>query len=395
MCVRFQEIQLTNVEWESADDVRVCAVRADDLSTDGSSLPQQKCLARWDRSVIIHHRFCSATPDMESEPDDRGFATIEGRTTHLSQRAILLFRGVSDHTSTHKAAIDRSSPTYLLSKGQGLDCPNLLHGAAACDVDVRTASEGDVGLLAAQLGARLWEAGQCLDTVGCLEESAWANCHEEISWCVRQFERDTEVATLLCAARITTVIESTLRQVFSVAADSALVPPLLKDILQSDSAASLFGGPAILLLRVLLGPPDGYNIRNLLWHGFLQPGELPRALTAVLLRILPTLGPAVKRLGIVVLRRAPSFDCEDRMRVLMSRSNLAALRPTDVPLEVVVRRISQEPFFATTNARLWAEVETALSQVARDTFPVFFVLFTQLEVAMRHVSGAARRLQDA
>ena len=31
----------------------------------------------------------------------------------------------------------------------------------------------------------------------------------------------------------------------------------------------------IELLRIMLGPPISLNLRNVIWHGFPQPNELP------------------------------------------------------------------------------------------------------------------------
>ena len=44
------------------------------------------------------------------------------------------------------------------------------------------------------------------------------------------------------------------------------------------------------LLRLLLGPPCTLNVRNLVWHGFPAPGQLPHGLLSLLLLLAAALG---------------------------------------------------------------------------------------------------------
>lgn len=49
------------------------------------------------------------------------------------------------------------------------------------------------------------------------------------------------------------------------------VPPLLKDLLQEMGRLSVLDSRLVHLLLLILGPPFCLNIRNLIWHGFLEP----------------------------------------------------------------------------------------------------------------------------
>ena len=46
----------------------------------------------------------------------------------------------------------------------------------------------------------------------------------------------------------------------------------------------------IKLLRILIGPPTSLNLRNIVWHGFPKPGEIPFQYAHVMLSLLPSLG---------------------------------------------------------------------------------------------------------
>ena len=50
-------------------------------------------------------------------------------------------------------------------------------------------------------------------------------------------------------------------------------PSSLKDLLATEEISHLFGTTAITCLHVLVGPPCGLNLRNILWHGFIAPEE--------------------------------------------------------------------------------------------------------------------------
>lgn len=43
-------------------------------------------------------------------------------------------------------------------------------------------------------------------------------------------------------------------------------------------------------LQCLIGPPIGLNLRNLIWHGFPYPGEIPTEFGHLLLVLVATIG---------------------------------------------------------------------------------------------------------
>ena len=67
-------------------------------------------------------------------------------------------------------------------------------------------------------------------------------------------------------------------------------PSLLKDLLMTDELKTLLNSTVIKLLRILIGPPTSLNLRNIVWHGFSKPGEIPLQYAHVMLSLLPSLG---------------------------------------------------------------------------------------------------------
>ncbi|XP_039248767.2 endoplasmic reticulum membrane-associated RNA degradation protein-like [Styela clava] len=66
-------------------------------------------------------------------------------------------------------------------------------------------------------------------------------------------------------------------------------PFLLRDLLLDDGLWKLFGANRMKLLQVLIGNPHGINLRNLVWHGFLGPAEIPHVFVSLLLCICESL----------------------------------------------------------------------------------------------------------
>ncbi|KAI2544653.1 ER membrane associated RNA degradation, partial [Homo sapiens] len=52
-------------------------------------------------------------------------------------------------------------------------------------------------------------------------------------------------------------------------------PFLLRDLLSSEELAQVFSQSVMNVLKVFVGSPCGLNLRNVLWHGFASPEEIP------------------------------------------------------------------------------------------------------------------------
>jgi len=60
------------------------------------------------------------------------------------------------------------------------------------------------------------------------------------------------------------------------------------------SRVGKFSFDEILLLQILVGSPLSLNVRNLAWHGFLQPGEIPPNLPPVIISLIASIGGVIK-----------------------------------------------------------------------------------------------------
>ncbi|XP_015270886.1 PREDICTED: endoplasmic reticulum membrane-associated RNA degradation protein [Gekko japonicus] len=67
-------------------------------------------------------------------------------------------------------------------------------------------------------------------------------------------------------------------------------PFLLRDLLASWELSTIFGQSVMDVLRVFIGSPDGLNLRNILWHGFASPQEIPTKYSSMLVLLTVGLG---------------------------------------------------------------------------------------------------------
>ncbi|KAM6367740.1 endoplasmic reticulum membrane-associated RNA degradation protein isoform 3-T4 [Alca torda] len=116
----------------------------------------------------------------------------------------------------------------------------------------------------------------------------WTNCSElflEV-FDVLQYTQTTEVA--LGLMKLTSCLERALGDVYLLIGKDC--PFLLRDLLASEQLAVVFGQAVMNVLRVFIGSPYGLNLRNVLWHGFASPQEIPAKYCAMLLFLTAGLG---------------------------------------------------------------------------------------------------------
>ncbi|XP_069463536.1 endoplasmic reticulum membrane-associated RNA degradation protein isoform X2 [Ambystoma mexicanum] len=96
----------------------------------------------------------------------------------------------------------------------------------------------------------------------------------------------------LSLMKVTSSLERALGDVYLLIGREC--PFLLRDLLASLELAVIFGQPVMNVLRVFLGSPESLNLRNLLWHGFAAPREIPSKYCSMLLLLTVGLGQLLK-----------------------------------------------------------------------------------------------------
>ena len=103
----------------------------------------------------------------------------------------------------------------------------------------------------------------------------WTGCKENLIECFNLIKRGDPTDTILSMLLLTSSLEHCLGDVYISFSSDSQCPSLLKDLLATKELEDILGSVAVNLLRVLVGPPSGLNLRNILWHGFAAPSEVP------------------------------------------------------------------------------------------------------------------------
>ncbi|XP_055617506.1 endoplasmic reticulum membrane-associated RNA degradation protein-like isoform X2 [Toxorhynchites rutilus septentrionalis] len=100
---------------------------------------------------------------------------------------------------------------------------------------------------------------------------------------------DSTIGNLGTALILTSIVEYSLGNVYQT--ETGTVPPhLLRDLLRTDALVRVLGEIPVYLLRLLLGTPNGINLRNLVWHGFPSEEEVSGLYNHFLLLLLTAVG---------------------------------------------------------------------------------------------------------
>ena len=103
----------------------------------------------------------------------------------------------------------------------------------------------------------------------------WTGCNDRFVNCFSLLKSSNPADQNLCLLLLTSSLEHALGDVYLTYSGASQCPSLLKDLLATSELKDVFGETVISLLHILIGPPSSLNLRNVLWHGFTAPGEVP------------------------------------------------------------------------------------------------------------------------
>nr|XP_056709004.1 endoplasmic reticulum membrane-associated RNA degradation protein [Euleptes europaea] len=120
----------------------------------------------------------------------------------------------------------------------------------------------------------------------------WTRCSEIFLEMFDILKCPRGTAIELSLMKLTSCLEQALGDVFLLIGKDC--PFLLRDLLASWELSTIFGQSVMDVLRVFIGSPDGLNLRNILWHGFASPEEIPPKYFSMLLLLTVGLGQLLK-----------------------------------------------------------------------------------------------------
>jgi len=180
---------------------------------------------------------------------------------------------------------------------------------------------------------------------------------------------------------ITSVLERALGDV--VLLHATRCPSLLRDLLMMKELEDLLSHTVVQLLQTLMGPPMSLNLRNVVWHGFLRPGELGLQYVYVMLCVTASIGKLLEDLQIYEIPHRNMFQIT--VPTLFSDVDLSQLND-------ISQLFAHSSFVAPSVAQFW---QLSLELCASCQYgECLVVLLPQLELALRRVFVAVNECSD-
>lgn len=104
----------------------------------------------------------------------------------------------------------------------------------------------------------------------------WSCYRERILECFKMLKKsvDEPINVIISSLLLFGIMERSLGDVYA-SYIGFKCPSNLKDLFLSEGIQELLGMDISMILYALAGPPDSLNLRNVLWHGFISPCEIP------------------------------------------------------------------------------------------------------------------------
>uniref|UniRef100_A0A2K5TK34 ER membrane associated RNA degradation n=2 Tax=Macaca fascicularis TaxID=9541 RepID=A0A2K5TK34_MACFA len=191
-------------------------------------------------------------------------------------------------------------------------------------------------------------------------------------------------AISLSLMKLTSCLERALGDVFLLIGKEC--PFLLRDLLASEELAQVFGQSVMNVLKVFVGSPCGLNLRNVLWHGFASPEEVPPKYCSMMMLLTAGLGQLLKsylqKTKLTLAHR--SFITPTNLEDLIVFPDV-----TYEVLSVLEEAMTKSAFILKIMLPYW---EVALVKFKSHRFAdCAILLLTQLETGLRNVFATLNR----
>lgn len=177
------------------------------------------------------------------------------------------------------------------------------------------------------------------------------------------------------------------------------IPPLMKDLIEVEELGLLIGEDLISALKIILGPPTTLNIRNILWHGFIncpvmknsyltRPLILLKPLISTLVALITTIGKRILEFKLEI-PRASMFDLNEfDQQFFTSKLNFN-------DINYFIQIIKQCPIIHRTMRPIWIYLcLNYLNDESRYSRYFICFLFPIFEASMRYLYCQLNHLED-
>ncbi|XP_049831384.1 endoplasmic reticulum membrane-associated RNA degradation protein-like isoform X3 [Schistocerca gregaria] len=137
----------------------------------------------------------------------------------------------------------------------------------------------------------------------------WTGKEKDLKELYEDFRSYNDTSTVEAILFVTSVLERSLGNVYLLRGKT--VPFLLRDLLATSELKSILGTIPTIFLQLLVGTPLSFNVRNLVWHGFLHPAEIPPSLATALFVAVASIGQLLSAELASIPRRPQASDLSE------------------------------------------------------------------------------------
>ncbi|XP_046998871.1 endoplasmic reticulum membrane-associated RNA degradation protein-like isoform X2 [Schistocerca americana] len=171
----------------------------------------------------------------------------------------------------------------------------------------------------------------------------WTGKEKDLKELYEDFQSYNDTSTVEAILFVTSVLERSLGNVYLLRGKT--VPFLLRDLLATSELKSILGTIPTIFLQLLVGTPLSFNVRNLVWHGFLHPAEIPPSLATALFVTVASIGQLLSA-ELTIPRRPQASDLSELAEHMEPP-------PGDLVPHAVLSVLTESPLIPSRHINFW------------------------------------------
>ncbi|XP_055843325.1 endoplasmic reticulum membrane-associated RNA degradation protein-like [Episyrphus balteatus] len=146
------------------------------------------------------------------------------------------------------------------------------------------------------------------DNTDWLPKLQWLGQQSRLPYILHEYKNPSSETTVVeNVLFLTAALEYALGNVYQTIAKKS-PPHLLRDLLDTKELRDVLGTCSIFFLKILMGSAESINLRNIVWHGFPLPHEIPPSFVSILLVVSASLSELIEDLSLVSRPQVKNFS---------------------------------------------------------------------------------------
>lgn len=169
----------------------------------------------------------------------------------------------------------------------------------------------------------------------------------------------------------TSFFEHEIGNVFHTQTKGRPVPHLLKDLLKYEGFTDIFGNFEMFFIRLLIGNPHSINLRNIVWHGFPHPSQIPEEYLSTLIIVIANFSKTLQRKHFEINRRTKirvfrTIEFKTTFKILTFNWSSEYILETHKPLWEEIMRLFENRRYFESSLLILPQIELILRLIYKN-----------------------------